>query len=104
MSSADLSPLPFVHLRFDFGNSGTISNIDGNFTIPETVREVQLSYIGFQPLNMPVGRSSDEIWIIKLTPDEHMLSTIEVRPGRDPAYRIMQSVIDHPKENDPNKL
>ena len=33
-----------------------------------------------------------------------MLSTIEVRPGRDPAYRIMQSVIDHAKENDPNNL
>jgi hypothetical protein len=104
VSSADLSPLPFVHLRFDFGNSGTISNIDGNFTIPETVREVQLSYIGFQPLNMAVGRASDEIWIIKLTPDDHMLSTIEVRPGRDPAYRIMQSVVDHAKENDPNNL
>jgi len=104
VSSADLSPLPFVHLRFDFGNSGTISNIDGNFTIPETVGEIQLSYIGFQPLNVAVGKANDETWIIKLTPDEHMLSTIEVRPGRDPAYRIMQSVVDHAKENDPNNL
>jgi hypothetical protein len=104
VSSADLSPLPFVHLRFDFGNSGTISNIDGNFSIPDTVREIQLSYIGFQPLNIAVGRSNDEIWTIKLTPDEHMLSTIEVRPGKDPAFRIMQSVLDHSKENNPNNL
>ena len=104
VSSADQSPLPFVHLRFDSGNSGTISNIDGNFTIPDTVKQVELTYIGFKSLILSVRKSPKDNWTIQLDPDNKMLSTIEIRPGKDKAYRIMQSVLDHSKENDPENL
>ncbi|HWS00691.1 MAG TPA: DUF5686 family protein, partial [Prolixibacteraceae bacterium] len=104
VNASDQSPLPFVHLRFDFGKGGTISNIDGNFTIPDSIREIQLSYIGFKPLNMEVRKPQAEKWIIELTPDNKLLSTIEVHPGRNPADRIIQEVIDHAKANDPNQL
>jgi len=104
INGSDQSPLPFVHLRFDSGNSGTISNIDGNFSIPDSVRQIQLTYIGFKTLDLNVGKSHEENWTIQLTPDNNILSTIEVHPRRDPAYRIMQSVLDHAKENNPDNL
>jgi hypothetical protein len=100
----DQSPLPFVHLRFDGGNRGTTTNIDGNFSIPGDVRQIQFSYIGFKPLSITLGSSVEENWLIQLVPDENLLNTIEVRPGRDPAYRIMQSVLEHAEENDPGNL
>ena len=104
VSSADQSPLPFVHLRFDSGNSGTISNIDGNFTIPDTVRQVELTYIGFKSLVLSIRKSYKENWIVQLDPDNKLLSTIEIHPGKDKAYRIMESVLEHAKENDPENL
>ena len=104
VSESDQSPLPFVHLRFDFGNTGTVSNIDGNFTIPDTVKKIQLSYIGFKPLTLPVRKSGNGIWYVSLIPDNKLLSTIEVYPGKDPAYKIMLSVLDHSAENNPDNL
>ena len=104
ISGSDQSPLPFVHLQFDSGNSGTTSNIDGNFTIPDSIRQIHFSYIGFKPLDLTVEKPHEGIWTVKLFPDNKLLSTIEVHPGRDPAYRIMQSVLDHSKENNPEKL
>ena len=104
ISESDQSPLPFVHLRFDNGNSGTTSNIDGNFTIPDTVRQIQFSYIGFKPLQQPVVKSLQTNWIISLLPDSKLLSTIEIYPGKDPAFRIMQAVLNHADENNPDNL
>ncbi len=104
INSADLSPLPFVNLLFDSGNNGTVSNIDGNFTVPDSVKLIRFSYIGFKPLTLPVKNSSDTSWIVSLAPDNKLLSTIEVFPGKDPAYKIMQSVLDHAAENNSENL
>jgi len=104
INASDQSPLPFVHLRFDSGKNGTISNIDGNFLLPDTVRQIELTYIGFKTLKIDVEKLQPANWTIQLSPDSKLLSTIEVRPGRDKAYRIMQSVLDHAKENDPEHL
>ena len=104
INESDQSPLPFVYLRFDKGNSGTTSNIDGKFSIPATVKQIQFSYIGFKTLNLTVNKAEVENWVVSLIPDDNLLSTIEVYPKKDPAYRIMQMVLDHAKDNDPDNL
>ena len=104
INGTDQSPLPFVHLRFDTGNTGTISSMDGNFSIPDSIRQVQFSYIGFKSMLLPTSKSHEDNWTVSLYPDDNFLSTIEVYPKKDPAYRIMQLVMDHAKENDPDKL
>jgi hypothetical protein len=104
VNAADQSALPFVYLRFDGGNNGTTSNIDGKFTLPDSIKQVQFSYIGFKPTTLPVTKIRDHEWLVDLYPDDILLSTIEVYPRKDPAFRIMQSVLDHAAENDPDKL
>ncbi|MEI7422873.1 MAG: DUF5686 family protein [Prolixibacteraceae bacterium] len=104
LNGTDHSPLPFVHLRFNHGNRGTTTNIDGNFTIPDTVSQVQFSYIGFRPMNMQVRKSAVTNMVIYLVPDDNLLNTIEVYPRKDPAYRIIQMVLNHADSNDPEKL
>jgi hypothetical protein len=104
ISESDLSPLPFVHLRFDSGKSGTTTNIDGNFTIPDTVRQIQFSYIGYKPLKLSVKKPAETTWIVRLVEDNKLLSTIEIYPAKNPAYRIMQAVLDHSDENNPENL
>jgi hypothetical protein len=104
ISAEDQSPLPFVHIRFDSGTNGTTSNIDGNFTLPNTVKKLEFSYIGFNPLTLVIGKLQEDNLVIQMTPDNKLLSTIEVHPGRNPAYRIMQTVLEHITENDPDNL
>ncbi len=104
INGADQSPLPFVSLRFDSGNRGTTTNIDGNFSIPDTVKEIEFSYIGFKPLDLEVEKPGETPWIVKLFPDNNLLSTIEIHPRKDPAYRIMQSVLEHAEKNNPDNL
>ncbi|HEY5511261.1 MAG TPA: DUF5686 family protein [Prolixibacteraceae bacterium] len=104
LNGADQSPLPFVHLRFNHGNSGTTTNIDGNFSIPDTVSQVQFSYIGFRPMNLEIKKQSVTSLVIYLVPDDNLLNTIEVYPRKDPAYRIMQMVLNHSDSNDPDQL
>ncbi len=104
INATDQSPLPFVHLRFFPGSSGTTSNIDGNFTIPDTIRQIQFSYIGFKPMKLTVMRPNPTNLIINLVPDDNLLSTIEVYPREDPAYRIMQLVLNQAESNNPVNL
>lgn len=104
VSEADQSPLPFVHLRFDAGNSGTTTNIDGNFSIPDTIGTIQFTYIGFKPLDLKVENPGETPWIVRLTPDNNLLSTVEVYPRQDPAYGIMQLVLEHAAKNNPDNL
>ena len=104
LNGADLSPLPFVHLRFGHSNSGTTTNIDGNFSIPDTVSQVQFSYIGFKLMNMEVRKQGVTNLMIYLVPENNLLNTIEIYPQKDPAYRIMQMVLNHADSNDPEKL
>lgn len=104
LSATDQSPLPFVHLRFVPGNSGTTSNIDGNFAIPDTVHQVLFSYIGYKPMSMTVMKPNVSNLVVSLIPDENLLSTIEVYPKEDPAYRIMQLVLNHAESNNPFNL
>ncbi len=104
ISETEQSPLAFVHLRFDAGNTGTVSSIDGNFVVPDTVKKIQFSYIGYKPLALPLKKSGKAVWIVSLVPDNKLLSTIEVYPGRDPAYKVMEAVLAHADENNPEKL
>jgi hypothetical protein len=78
--------------------------MDGIFTIPENVRQVEFSYIGFKPLKINVIKSSDMNWIVNLFPDGHVLSMAGALPGKNPANRIMQSVLNHAEANNPDKL
>ncbi len=105
LNGSDQSPLPFVYLRYDGGNNGTTTNIDGKFTIPSTVKQIQFSYIGFVSIKLPVlEKSGEKEWQVSMYPDNTLLSTIEVYPRKDPAYQIMQSVLDHSGANDPEKV
>ncbi|MCE1199714.1 MAG: DUF5686 and carboxypeptidase regulatory-like domain-containing protein, partial [Marinilabiliales bacterium] len=98
---AEHDPLPFVHIRFDQGNVGTTSNIDGNFTFPFNVKRLNFSYIGYKTLELPVEVTKDGTLEIEMIPDNTLLSTVEVHPGKNPANTIMERVLEMSDRNNP---
>jgi hypothetical protein len=68
------------------------------------VKQIQFSYIGYKSLNLPVRKPGENNLIVRLSPDNKTISTIEINPDKDPAYKIMQAVLDHAEENNPENL
>ena len=86
--------LPSANISIEGTYNGTISNVDGNYTltiksIPATV---VVRYIGFETIKREITDSSDEIQDFELVPIELELQEIIVT-GEDPAISIMKEVI-----------
>lgn len=86
---ANNEPLAFVNILARPGNAGAMTDIDGKFTLKsETeVGSLRLSYVGYQPVEIIPVQNIDNV--IKMTSTQIELSEIEIRPGINPANRII---------------
>nr|WP_320059827.1 TonB-dependent receptor [uncultured Bacteroides sp.] len=59
-------------------STGTITDLDGDFvlTVPTGKNELEITYIGYKPLSLTIGKSSD--FKIKLEPDTKTLDEVVV--------------------------
>lgn len=98
-------PLPFVNVIFTGTTVGAASDIEGNFTISTTSRvdSITISYIGYNKLTRVIKRGQEQVMNIGLTQGVE-LNVVEVRPGENPAHRILRKIIAHKDENDREKL
>ncbi len=103
LNGSDQSPLPFVLLRFDDGRSGTISDINGYFTFPKSVKKVRFSCPGFKLYYLNISGALGSNLSINLIPDNGTVKTYG-KAGVNPAFRIMQSVLNHADEHNPANL
>lgn len=82
-------PLPGATIiEVDNASNGTLSDMEGNFklTVRSDKAKIQVSYIGFTPLTIPVSK---ELMTITLEDDSHMLGEVEiVRQGFGTKARI----------------
>ncbi len=95
-------PLAFVNILTDDGKFGCTTDIDGHFELTPIAPSGKLvfSYIGYQEQRFPyvVGGSSLHI---TLHPIDIELKEVVVRPGINPAHRIIDSVLRFRPQNDP---
>ena len=105
VDSKTKEPLAFVNIVINNSLYGGTTNIDGKFRLrsANTVRFLQLSYVGYEPLTYPVGLKTENL-VITLTRTEIELTEVEIYPGINPAHRIIQHAIDNRDLNDPEKL
>lgn len=97
-------PLAFVHIISESGR-GTTTDIDGKFSMNLSTNDhlLQLSYVGFESLKYPLEAVQSN-YVIYLSPKTFELSEVEVHPGNNPAHRIINEVIAHRDDNNPEKL
>ncbi len=103
--SQNYSPLAFVNIVAGNNKTGTSTDIDGKFSmlISDTICCLHLSYMGYYKANFKVDYSKP-VQNIKMTPQVIKLQEVLVFPGKNPAHRIIDSVMKYKKENDPRLL
>ena len=97
--------LAFVNVVVGDGQYGGMSDIDGKYEVhsPEPVRALRFSYVGYEPLTVDVDPGSDRV-NAALQPTTFQLGEVTIEAGENPAHRILDSVMAHRKENNPNAL
>jgi len=97
--------LAFVNIRINDGPEGVISDIDGKFTVKtsEPVTKLIFSYIGYEELQYFPENDTKEV-VIRLKKTTYELSEILIKPGINPANRIISEVIANRFINDHERL
>ncbi|MBP5241679.1 MAG: carboxypeptidase-like regulatory domain-containing protein, partial [Bacteroidales bacterium] len=95
------NPVAFANVFVDNTPIGTISDISGNFslTVDDTCKRLHIKCMGYTETyaNIPAnGRPM----VVKLKETVFQLKDVVVKPGINPANRIIQAAIDNKKKND----
>lgn len=98
-------PLPFVNVVFKGTTVGGTSDFEGNFSISTTLRvdSISISYVGYNKLTRAIKIGVEQTLNIGLTQGIDLM-TVEVRPGENPAHRILRKIIANKDKNDREKL
>ncbi|SIQ72186.1 DUF5686 and carboxypeptidase-like regulatory domain-containing protein [Pontibacter lucknowensis] len=82
--------LPFVSIVVNGGETGTTSNLDGQYQLRHNrpITSLRFSYVGYNPQTVPVDSLSQ--LDILLRPSAAQLREVVIRSGINPAHRIIQ--------------
>ena len=101
------APLAFANIVYNQQQTGTVSSLDGNFSItsPDPIKKLTISLVGYQTKTISLTSTNTLKKLnISLKPTAYPLEEVLVYPGVNPAHRIIQEVIKNAAENDPEKL
>lgn len=99
--------LAFVNIVYNDQAYGTVSNIDGEFTIPltENVSCLKFSYVGYhtQWLDLTTALKTKNL-TIKLDKKTYDIEEVTILPGINPAHRIIKLATNNRKFNNPENM
>lgn len=98
-------PLAFVNIVVNNGQYGGMSDINGKYeiSVDEPIQVLQFSCLGYESQERAL-LSGEKRLNIALIPKTFQLGEVTVEAGENPAHRIIDSVMAHRKENNPNSL
>ncbi len=98
-------PLPFVNVVFQGTTTGNITDINGFYSISteENVDSIVVSYVGYNQYVGAVKRGQTQELNIGLK-QGIALKEVVIKPGENPAHRIIKKLIENKKANDFNNL
>ena len=98
----DNETLPFTHVYNLSTDKGVYTDINGGYRIEANTGDVlQFSYVGYEIQKVIVGKFRQ--LNVKLRPSGYTLSEVQIRPGVNPAHRIIRHVIANREKNNPDK-
>ncbi|MCW3104142.1 MAG: carboxypeptidase-like regulatory protein [Bacteroidetes bacterium] len=85
--------IPFVNVYFKGTLIGTVTDFDGNYSITTNTPKdsIYISLIGYRSKAKPVKKGQTQVIDFQLSPEALNLNTVEVRPGINPALRIIKN-------------
>lgn len=98
--------LPFVNIRINNGRYGGTTDLDGKFELnsKEAFRNLEFSYIGFEPISLSEGELKTDYLKVVLKEKSTKLGEVTVLPGENPAHRMVRNAVANKKANDPASL
>ena len=98
-------PLAFVNVVVNEGLNGTMSDIDGRYEISSTepIHRIKFSSVGYETQTIELQPNAKKC-NIALKPITFKLKEVVINAGENPAHRIIDSLLAHRKDNNPNSL
>jgi hypothetical protein len=95
-----------VNVGFQHSLVGTISETDGDFFLSTTkaTDTLLVSCVGYHMARLKVVKGIEQILDIKLTAMSISLDAVVVKPGENPAFKILRHINENKKRNDPARL
>lgn len=99
--SRSKEPLPFVAIVEVGTSNGVYSDIEGYFKIKiqNTANLISFHYVGYE--DRKIAWSGDQDWRVVLVAKDNLLGEVIIRPGVNPAERIIRNAIENKKTNNP---
>lgn len=100
--------LPFANIRVPRSNIGEPTDLDGNFVITienPPVDSLVITAMGYRPwkIKLDPKRLTPEI-TIEMERAENELKEVVIKPGLDPAIKLMRKVVAAKPKNDPDRI
>jgi hypothetical protein len=98
-------PLPFVNILLKGTQVGVTSDVNGLYSISSTEKcdSIIVSYVGYNRITKVIKRGVSQQMNIALSQGVD-LTEIEVRPGENPAHRILRKIIANKDKNNRERL
>lgn len=99
-------PLPFISIVFKGVKGGTTTDFDGHFQLSTEQRadSIVFTYLGYQRKAIKVQSGKSMELNVLLEPSTISLMEVVIRPGENPAHRIIRNVVDNKLKNDVEHL
>jgi len=100
-------PLAFVSIVYTSRGQGTVSNIDGEFSItsPSQIEFLKFSYLGYRERIIPKKDIKPGKMIqVRLNEKAYEIEEVQILPGINPAHRIIDLVLENRDRNNPEKM
>jgi hypothetical protein len=98
-------PLAFVSIRVQHTQKGTVTDIDGRFSLNRIAAPatLQVSHVGYLSQYPSYAGKKDTTLLIFLQRDHAALNEVVVSSGLNPAHRIIKLAQENRQRNDPYK-
>lgn len=98
--------LPFVNIYFLGTQTGNTTDIKGFYEVntSKAADTLVISYIGYKHTKIPIKPNQVNEINVLLEQDIIALNEVIVRPGENPAFKIMRKVVANKKQYSPNNL
>lgn len=98
-------PLPFVNIVLKGTKAGTTSDVEGYYSVSTTEKcdSILISYIGYSRITRAIKPGISQEINIGLKQGLE-LAAVEIKPGENPAHRILRKIIANKDRNDREKL
>ncbi|WP_044118288.1 DUF5686 family protein [Alkaliflexus imshenetskii] len=97
-------PVAFANILFSEKQEGTISDIQGQFLIPDVagVEFIRISCLGYKSETLATNtlKNNQELFLVSISVE---LSQITILPGKNPAIPIMQNAVANRYKNNPDQ-